>query len=45
MPRIVDINAETGEVFITEIPDPVEETALQGDIITDTDTTTLEGGN
>lgn len=22
MPRIVDINAETGEVFITEIPDP-----------------------
>jgi hypothetical protein len=26
MPRIVDINAETGEVFITEIPDPVEET-------------------
>ena len=25
MPRIVDINADTGEVFITEIPDPVEE--------------------
>ena len=25
MPRIVDINAETGEVFITEIPDPIEE--------------------
>lgn len=23
MPRIVDINAETGEVFITEIPDEV----------------------
>lgn len=22
MPRIVDIDAETGEVFITEIPDP-----------------------
>ena len=22
MPTIVDINAETGEVFITEIPDP-----------------------
>lgn len=27
--RIVDINAETGEVFITEIPDETEET--QGD--------------
>lgn len=25
MPTIVDINAETGEVFITEIPDPIEE--------------------
>jgi hypothetical protein len=25
MPRIVDINAETGEVFITEIPDPETE--------------------
>jgi hypothetical protein len=23
--RIVDINAETGEVFITEIPDEVQE--------------------
>ena len=22
MPRFVDINAETGEVFITEIPEP-----------------------
>lgn len=25
MLRIVDINAETGEVFITEIPDATEE--------------------
>jgi len=24
MPRIVDINAETGEVYITEIPDDAE---------------------
>ena len=31
MPRIVDINAETGEVFITEIPDPMEETDGQTD--------------
>lgn len=29
MPRIVDINAETGEVFITEIPDPMEITDEQ----------------
>jgi len=31
MPRIVDINAETGEVFITEIPDPIEETIGEND--------------
>lgn len=32
MPRIVDINAETGEVFITEIPDPevVTEESVDG---------------
>lgn len=29
MPRYVDINAETGEVFITEIPDPVKEASIE----------------
>ena len=28
MPTIVDINAETGEVFITEIPDPEGEIGI-----------------
>lgn len=28
MPRIVDVNAETGEVFITELPDDAEVSIL-----------------
>lgn len=35
MPTIVDINAETGEVFITEIPDPegeINETTEQVEV-------------
>lgn len=28
MPRIVDINEETGEVFVTEIPDTIEEPVI-----------------